>query len=98
MRSRYVLNEVACHPHDPSSASNVNVLYACIRFQGLSEAEARQRLLMHGPNELAKDPPRPFWKLLLAQFSDMLVMMLIVAAIISGALGQIAAAGIYLRT
>jgi len=53
---------------------------------------------MHGPNELAKDPPRPFWKLLLAQFSDMLVMMLIVAAIISGALGQIAAAGIYLRT
>lgn len=66
---------------------------ACIHVQGLSQAEARQRLLMHGPNELAKDPPRPFWKLLLAQFSDMLVMMLIVAAIISGALGQIAAAG-----
>ena len=60
MRSRYVLNEVACHPHDPSSASNVNVLYACIRFQGLSEAEARQRLLDRLAETRKSDPPTEY--------------------------------------
>ena len=29
---------------------------------GLTDAEAAQRLLAHGPNRLAEAPPRPAWK------------------------------------
>jgi len=58
---------------------------------GLTKADAEYRLRVHGPNELAKDPPTPLWKMLLEQFSDLLVLMLIVASIISIALGHYAA-------
>jgi len=40
---------------------------------GLTEGEAAARRAAHGPNELARDPPTPMWKLVLAQFDDMLV-------------------------
>lgn len=61
------------------------------RDKGLSLPEASTRLAIHGRNELTKAPPKPFWKLLLEQFSDLLVIMLMVAALISLALGQYAA-------
>jgi hypothetical protein len=40
---------------------------------GLSAAEADARRARFGPNELARDPPTPMWRLVLAQFDDMLV-------------------------
>jgi Ca2+-transporting ATPase len=55
--------------------------------QGLSSFEAAARLRLHGPNELAKDPPTPLWKMFLEQFTDLLVILLIIASIIAGALG-----------
>ncbi len=54
--------------------------------RGLSTAEARTRLGVHGKNELAKDEPAPAWKKFLAQFGDVLVILLLVAAAISGTL------------
>lgn len=58
-------------------------------FQGLTEAEARQRLERHGPNRLAQKPPRPAWMKFLDQFKDLLVIVLIGAAALAGAIGDI---------
>ncbi|HEY0868501.1 MAG TPA: cation-translocating P-type ATPase, partial [Fimbriimonas sp.] len=54
--------------------------------QGLSETEARRRLEQFGPNELEADPPDPWWSRFLAQFRDVLVILLLVATVISFAL------------
>lgn len=50
---------------------------------GLSTAEADNRQMKYGYNELEKHPSHPLWKLVLEQFDDMLVKILLVAAIIS---------------
>jgi Ca2+-transporting ATPase len=50
---------------------------------GLSKAEARARLAKHGKNELAAEKPVPAWKKFLAQFQDVLVILLLVATVIS---------------
>jgi P-type Ca2+ transporter type 2C len=47
--------------------------------QGLSHDEARARLEQHGRNELAADPPVAAWRKFLAQFQDVLVILLLVA-------------------
>jgi Ca2+-transporting ATPase len=53
---------------------------------GLSEADARARLDRDGPNELKPEPPVPGWRKFLAQFQDLLVVLLLVATAISAAL------------
>jgi Ca2+-transporting ATPase len=53
---------------------------------GLSEAEARSRLESHGRNELAAAKPVPAWRKFLAQFQDVLVILLLIATLISAAL------------
>src|SRR6185295_11851671 len=50
---------------------------------GLSEAEARARLEKYGFNELTAEKPIPKWKKFLAQFKDVLVILLLVATLIS---------------
>lgn len=40
---------------------------------GLSSSEVEKRRQQHGYNELAKEPGKPLWKLVLEQFDDMLV-------------------------
>jgi P-type Ca2+ transporter type 2C len=55
---------------------------------GLSNAEAEKRLAAHGPNELeAADVIRP-WQILLAQFRNVLILILVVAVGLSAALGH----------
>ena len=49
--------------------------------QGLSSSEAELRLKRYGKNELAKEDPPSFWELLFEQFTDILVLMLMAAAI-----------------
>ncbi|HEX6559936.1 MAG TPA: cation-translocating P-type ATPase [Longimicrobiales bacterium] len=56
------------------------------RTTGLTEAEARHRLATHGRNELATRPPIPAWRRFLAQFQDILVILLLIAALISAVL------------
>jgi P-type Ca2+ transporter type 2C len=53
---------------------------------GLSEDEARTRLARHGRNELQAEPGVPAWKRFLAQFKDVLVVLLLIATAISAAL------------
>jgi Ca2+-transporting ATPase len=54
--------------------------------RGLSEADARERLARHGKNELAAERPEPGWKKFLAQFKDVLVVLLLAATAISAGL------------
>jgi Ca2+-transporting ATPase len=57
--------------------------------QGLSEDEAVQRLQKYGPNELEQKGRKSVWSMLIEQFKDFMVIILIIAAIISGLLGEI---------
>lgn len=55
---------------------------------GLTHAEAALRLERYGPNQLQEAPPVPLWRKLLGQFKELVIWILIVAAMISGALGE----------
>jgi Ca2+-transporting ATPase len=54
--------------------------------RGLSSAGARSRLERDGRNELAAERPVPAWKKFVAQFKDILVVLLLVASAVSAAL------------
>jgi P-type Ca2+ transporter type 2C len=54
--------------------------------RGLSQAEAQARLESHGRNELAAEKPVPAWRKFLAQFQNVLVILLLVATAISAVL------------
>src|SRR5688572_4944481 len=53
---------------------------------GLSDEEARARIARYGSNELAAEKPVTAWRRFLAQFRDVLVILLLVATAISAAL------------
>jgi P-type Ca2+ transporter type 2C len=54
--------------------------------RGLSAREARTRLDRYGKNELTAEQPIPAWRKFLAQFHDVLVILLLIATGISAAL------------
>jgi len=56
--------------------------------EGLTAEEAQQRLTQYGPNELRGKPPTPFWRLVLEQLKEFVVIILIVASLISFLLGD----------
>ncbi|MGD8997593.1 MAG: HAD-IC family P-type ATPase, partial [Anaerolineae bacterium] len=60
---------------------------------GLTSDEAKARLQRYGLNELAETPRPGFWQLLLRQFQDFVVIILIVAAGVSFVLGETVEAG-----
>jgi P-type Ca2+ transporter type 2C len=51
--------------------------------RGLTAAEAQRRLEQYGPNRLKSAPETPWWKRLLEQFENFLVIILLVATVIS---------------
>ncbi|GAB3656134.1 cation-translocating P-type ATPase [Ramlibacter alkalitolerans] len=55
---------------------------------GLDLAEVRTRAGRHGPNELPSAPPRSLASLLAEQFRDLMILVLVGAALISGVLGD----------
>lgn len=56
--------------------------------QGLNSNEVASRRAQFGDNKLAEAPPVPHWKKLLAQFKDLVIWILIVAAMIAGVMGE----------
>ena len=56
---------------------------------GLTSEEAARRLELYGPNELAEAPRTTFLQMVLRQFKDFTVMLLIVAAIISAVVSAV---------
>ena len=51
--------------------------------KGLPQAEAEARLAFYGPNALASAPRKSLWKLVLEQFEDRLVQILLIVAVVS---------------
>jgi Ca2+-transporting ATPase len=57
--------------------------------QGLAAEEAARRLAIGGPNELPAATGRSPWRILVAQFANVLVLLLLVATALSAALGHV---------
>ena len=55
---------------------------------GLTSAAARQRLRVHGPNTLPGKGQRSLFFMLLGQFTDFMILVLLAAALISGFIGE----------
>ena len=58
------------------------------RDEGLSAAEAAEKLKRTGPNELQEGKKKSIAKMLLSQFKDVMILILLIAAIISDFLGD----------
>ncbi len=79
-------SSAAAPPH------TLDVKAALARFDsapsGLTGAEAAQRLAQHGPNELQAAPTVSPWALLVAQFRNVLILILLGATALSAVLGH----------
>ena len=51
--------------------------------EGITEAEAAARLARYGPNEVEAEKETPWWTLLLHQFTDPLIYILLAAALVT---------------
>ncbi len=74
----------------PHAVSGDEVLRALSvdQQQGLSLAEVEQRRATAGWNELTEAPGVPAWRRFLEQFQEVVVLILIVAAILAGVMGE----------
>ena len=61
--------------------------------RGLSATEAQARLAQYGPNQLQERPRPTFWHMLLGQFNNFLILILISASLVSLFLGEYLDAG-----
>lgn len=74
------------HTFDPEKAlSELGV----DRKNGLSSQEAAKRLQKYGPNELDKEEPESIWEKIKEQFEDLLVRLLLLAAVVSFVVSQL---------
>jgi Ca2+-transporting ATPase len=84
------LGAAESHPaHAPAYRQSVTEALAALESdarRGLGPAEAKARLARFGANELAAEKPTPAWKKSLAQFRDVLVLLLLAAAAVSAVL------------
>jgi Ca2+-transporting ATPase len=80
--------------HVPSSSFDNQDISAVANFFdvnpeiGLDTKQVVERTEKYGPNEIITNEARSHWHILLAQFSDFMILVLIAAAIISGLLGE----------
>ncbi|WP_345973154.1 HAD-IC family P-type ATPase [Sulfurimonas diazotrophicus] len=63
---------------------------------GLSSAEAEARLKRDGPNALPVAPPTPLLRIILSQFKNPIILILLIAALISFGIGEALDAGFIL--
>mgnify|MGYP000875930835 CR=1 FL=1 len=73
--------------HTKSQEEIENLLETSIE-KGLTEEIVAKRLEEHGTNELDHQEGRSLWAMIVDQFKDFMVIILIVAALISGLLGE----------
>ena len=59
------------------------------RLKGLTDSDAEVRLEKYGRNELEEKKKKPKWVLFLGQFKDLMILILIAAAIIAGLVGDL---------
>lgn len=64
--------------------------------ESLTAQEARERQIQYGANEIVEGKRKKIWQIFLEQFQDFLVLILIVAAVVSGFLGDVESAAVIL--
>lgn len=57
--------------------------FSVTEAQGLTSQQVTAARVKYGPNALPEDPPTPIWQLILEQFKDQLVIILLGSAAIS---------------
>ncbi|RPD65944.1 calcium-transporting ATPase [Lentinus tigrinus ALCF2SS1-7] len=57
--------------------------YSVDSAKGLTSEAAAKHAELYGKNELPEDPPTPLWELILEQFKDQLVLILLASAVVS---------------
>ncbi|XP_039782726.1 calcium-transporting ATPase 3, endoplasmic reticulum-type-like [Panicum virgatum] len=65
------------------SVAEVLEAFGVDRTKGLTDTQVEQHARLYGKNVLPQEESTPFWKLVLKQFDDLLVKILIAAAVIS---------------
>jgi Ca2+-transporting ATPase len=75
-------------PWHARTAAEVVSALATHAQDGLTSAEATRRLADEGPNLLQEGTRRSAWRILLAQFADLMVLVLAGAAVIAGRIGD----------
>ena len=70
-------------------AADVAVVLRSDPVAGLTPEDARERLASHGPNELRVQTVKPVWRLLAEQFTNAMILVLIGAAVITAAIGDL---------
>ncbi|MER7456769.1 HAD-IC family P-type ATPase [Micromonospora sp. NPDC126480] len=73
----------AAPPWHARPAAEVAAEFGVDPRTGLSSAEAARRLERHGPNRLAEAKREPRWRAFLRQFEDLMILILLVAAVVS---------------
>ena len=76
----------AWHHLDPAAAAAAQAVDPAL---GLPAHETAARLQRHGPNRLAEKPPRSKWLAFFDQFRSLLILVLIGAAALAGAIGDL---------
>ena len=71
------------------SAGEVLLKFKVDSQSGLSAAEAERRLAQHGRNVLQEKKKRSLLRMLLDQFADFMILVLICAAVVSGVIGDV---------
>lgn len=56
---------------------------------GLQQVDAEEKLETHGYNELVREKKQPAWLRFLKQFQDFMIVVLLLAAVISGVMGDL---------
>ncbi|WP_304055709.1 cation-transporting P-type ATPase [Nitrosomonas communis] len=77
-------SEIAWH----SQSENDVIAILQSSQNGLSQAEAEQRLKQYGPNRLKPPQQRSAWVRFLLQFHNVLIYVLLISAVITGLLGH----------
>jgi P-type Ca2+ transporter type 2C len=58
------------------------------QLTGLSAAQSAEQLQKHGRNELVEKRKKSVWRMFLLQFKDLMILILIAAALVAGLLGD----------
>src|SRR5690242_4139635 len=84
----------------PNSYHSIELNDVCKAFssgdKGLTSTDAKARLATYGENKLGEGKKLEPLKMLLAQFTNLMIVILIAAAIVSGFLGEWTDAGVIL--
>ena len=85
------MTAAATSPHwHAIGAAEASQVLATDPVQGLAGTEAESRLAHVGPNLLQEGRQRGPWRILLDQFTDFMILVLLAAAVVSGLIGDLA--------